>query len=323
MINKIKSSAIFERVQQETTTARLFLKKFLRDWSLNLAAMLAYNLLISLLPMAIALFGILGVVLRNYPQVQQEIKDRIIDAFSTDNTTSSGVKQIVDIAFDQLSKEAGGILLMGVIIAFFGSSRLFVAIDKCMCIVYRVPQRPFLPENILAFGAVFVFIIIIPIMLAFSSAPYILISIIPGGSGRFGAFVAGITFSLLSAFILLELIYLYIPNRNMSFKVTWCGALVAACTLEIYIILFPLYVRLFMGNYTGQIGFAVIFILFLYYFALIIILGAQINAFFFDNYQPLVHGLGTCLSEVYEGYGIDNPNRPLCEDDMEIRSYNS
>lgn len=120
-----------------------------------------------------------------------------------------------------------------------------------MTIIYRLPQRTFLRQNLLAFEMLFLFITIIPIMLAASSAPSALLSIIPGGGGRFGTFIAGMIFSLIAAFIFFESIYWIIPNKRMSFRVTWCGALVAACTLEIFIILFPLYVRRFMGNYAG------------------------------------------------------------------------
>ena len=63
-----------------------------------------------------------------------------------------------------------------------------------MTIVYRLPERAFLHQNILAFGMLFLCIIISPIMLAASSAPSALISIIPGGGGRFGAFIAGMIY---------------------------------------------------------------------------------------------------------------------------------
>lgn len=212
---------------------------------------------------------------------------------------------------------------MGMIFAMFGSSRLFIAIDKCMSILYRLPERSFLRENMLSFSALFIFIIIVPIMLAISSAPSVLISIIPGHGGRFGTFILGIIFSLLPAFILFEVMYWLIPNKKMSFKTTWCGALIAACILEVFIILFPLYVRLFMGNYTGQIGFAVILILFLYYFATIIILGAQINAFFFEKYQPLSVGLGTYLSKMHDEHGIDNSRNRLHDETAEEGPFNS
>ncbi|CAF3356532.1 unnamed protein product [Rotaria sp. Silwood1] len=192
-----------------------------------------------------------------------------------------------------------------------------------MTIVYRLPQRTFLRQNLLAFGMLFLFIIIIPIMLAASSAPAALISIIPGGGGRFGTFLAGMIFSLIFGFIFFESIYWFIPNKKMSFKVTWCGALVAACTLEIFIILFPLYVRKFMGNYAGQIGFAVILLLFFFYFATILILGAQINAFFFEHYKPLIDGLGTYISRMHQEHGVGDPTRPLCENETDLQQHQS
>ncbi|CAF0933329.1 unnamed protein product [Rotaria sordida] len=311
MIDNIKSTTVFQGGQRQTKPARRFIRKFSNDWSMDFSAMLAYNLLIALLPIAVALFGITGLVLKSHPDTQKRVKDKIIDLFPADNTTQTGIKQVVDLAFNQLSKDAGLILAIGIFFALFGSSRLFIAIDKCMTIVYRLPQRTFLRQNLLAFGMLFLFITIIPIMLAASSAPSALMSIIPGGGGRFGTFIAGMVFSLLAAFIFFESIYWFVPNKKMSFKVTWCGALVAACTLEIFIILFPLYVRRFMGNYAGQIGFAVILLLFFFYFATILILGAQINAFFFEHYQPLVDGLGTYISQMHQEHGVGAANKPL------------
>ncbi|CAF3392907.1 unnamed protein product [Rotaria socialis] len=317
MINKIKSSTVFRRGQQVTKPARHFLSKFINDWSFNFAAMLAFNLLIALLPIAVALFGILGLILRNYSDTEQKIKDAIVNSFSTDNITQVSIKQIVDLAFVQLSQEAGGVLVIGIIFAIFGSSRLFVAIDNCMSIIYRLPERSLLRENMLAFGMLFIFIILVPIMLAISSAPSVLIHILPGAAGRFGTFIAGIILSLSAAFILFEIMYWLIPNKKMSFKVTWCGALVSACTLELFIILFPLFVRQSMGNYKGQVGCAIILLLFFYYFATIIILGAQINAFFFDHYQPLIDGLGTYLSQMHDKFGVDNSKRRLSDENTE------
>jgi uncharacterized BrkB/YihY/UPF0761 family membrane protein len=54
-----------------------------------------------------------------------------------------------------------------------------------------------------------------------------------------------------------------------------------------------------LTDYVGQIGFIIITLLLFYLFALILVIGAQINAFFFDHIQPLknsigdsIHGLG-------------------------------
>jgi uncharacterized BrkB/YihY/UPF0761 family membrane protein len=94
MITGLRSSSVFRNGQRRTKPVRHFFRKFLNDWSMDFSAMLAYNLLIALLPIAVALFGILGLVLKNYPDTQQEIKNKIINSFSVDNTTRSGIEQV-------------------------------------------------------------------------------------------------------------------------------------------------------------------------------------------------------------------------------------
>ncbi|UJR24819.1 hypothetical protein I4U23_006194 [Adineta vaga] len=319
MFNRLRSTAFYRGGQRHSKPIRHFFRKFMNDWSLDFAGMLAYNLLVAVLPMAVALFGILGLVLNNYPDARQDIQNKIINSFTTDNMTRSGIEQIVNLAFNQLSNDAGLILAIGIIFALIGSSRLFITIDQCMTIIYRLPERTLLRQNMLAFGMLFLFLFLIPVMLALSSAPTALLRIISDGRGQFGTYVAGIVFSTIVAFILFEVIYLLVPNKKMSFKITWCGALVAAGTLEIFIILFPLYVTQFMDNYAGQIGFVVILILFFYYFATILILGAQINAYCFENYQPLSDSLGTYLSQMNGDHGVGDPHQPLCETESDIQ----
>lgn len=87
------------------------------------------------------------------------------------------------------------------------------------------------------------------------------------------------------------------PNKKIALKHIWLGAWIAAFLLEIFIVLFPLYIRRFMGSFIGLIGFAIILITFFYYFAVILILGVQINAYFGDRIQPLSEDLGTFLSQ--------------------------
>ena len=67
---------------------------------------------------------------------------------------------------------------------------------------------------------------------------------------------------------------------------------------------FPVNISLFR---IGSVGVAVIFIIFLFYFATILILDAQINTFFFEDYKPLANGLGTYLSQMYTEHLVDLP----------------
>lgn len=194
-----------------------------------------------------------------------------------------------------MSRDAGGIFAIGILFSMITSSRLFVSIDKSMTIIYRLPQRTFVRQTLMSILTLIVFVFLFLILFSISSIPTIVLNLIDDNGKIFAVFLCGILVSLLVGFILFEFIYLIIPNKPMRFKQTWCGALIASFILEIFIILFPLYVRYFMGNYAGQIGFAIILILFFYYFAIILIIGAQINCFFFEHYQPFDEAIGTII----------------------------
>lgn len=307
MESAVTNTRLFQYAKKETTPFRLFIQKCKHDWSFTFAGMLAFNLLIALLPMAVTLFGILGFVLGSHPELRNHIKNQIVEAFPP--KANDGIREIMNMAFRQLYHDAGLILSFGILFAIIGSSRLFVAIDRCLTIIYRVEERRFFKKHILAIGMLFLFLILIPLMIAASSAPSLLLGVIPKAGGRFGAYMIGLLLSLLFSFLLFEIIYLIIPNKKMTFKQTWCGSIVAAGALQLFMILFPIYVRKCMASYTGQIGFAVILLLFLFYAALILILGAEINAFFFEHIQPLPVPIGSFVSTLAHEYNDKEARR--------------
>ena len=68
-------------LERELKPYQLFFYKFKHDWSLTLASMLAFNLLMALLPMAIMIFGILGLILGRHVDFQEKIKIKILNSF--------------------------------------------------------------------------------------------------------------------------------------------------------------------------------------------------------------------------------------------------
>lgn len=95
MLDEIKSSNTFKYAKEKTKVVRHFLDKFLDDWSLNFAAMLAYYLLISLLPLVVVCFGILGLVFRDYPEQQNKFADMVFQSSQRNNDTSPIVKEVM------------------------------------------------------------------------------------------------------------------------------------------------------------------------------------------------------------------------------------
>ena len=173
--------------------------------------------------------------------------------------------------------------------------------EKVLNIIYRAPTRSFLFQNLVAIGMLLLFIGLVIVLFGASGAPSFLINALPNqGGAQLGIFIAGIAVSILIGFILFLAIYWVVPHRKMKFQRIWCGAVIASILLDIFIVLFPLYIRRFMGSFLGLIGFAVILILFFYYFSIILILGAQINAYFFDRIPQLPEDLGTFSSEAVQ-----------------------
>ena len=94
MVDRVTNSATLETAEHRTKPARRFIRKIVNDWSLDFASMLAYSLLVALLPIAITLFGIVGFILKDRPQAQEDLKDKISSLFPADNTTQVGIRQV-------------------------------------------------------------------------------------------------------------------------------------------------------------------------------------------------------------------------------------
>ncbi|CAF0758078.1 unnamed protein product [Rotaria sp. Silwood1] len=302
MESRITNTNLFQNVKKETKPYRLFIQKFKHDWSFVLSGMVAFHLLSALLPMAIILFGILGLILGNNINLQNQIKINIINTFPP--KANDSLNEIINMAFEKLYHDAGIILTFGILFSIIGCLRLFIAIDRCLTLIYRIEERKFLKKYLLSIKMLFLFLILIPLVIITSSNPSILFGMILNVGGHFGTYFFGLFLNLSFTFLLFELIYFLIPNKKMTFKQTWCGAITAASALQLFMIIFPFYVRKCMTSYTGQIGFSIILILYLFYVAVLMILGAQINAFFFEHVQPLPVSLGTFISKLVQDYNV-------------------
>jgi membrane protein len=300
-----KTSEAKQTAEKGVKSAQAFWTKFNNDWVMNFAAGLAFNLITAIFPIAIAIIAIAGSIFGSFdPSFQGNLIHSIESVFP--QQISSG--HILEPALKTLSKNAGFLLFIAILVAIFGGSRLFVSIEGYFAIIYHTRQRDLIPQNLMALGMLLLFVILVPLMVFASSIPALVQSIlkatpvsqIPGNGFIFTAL--GILTGLIIAWILFEAIYIVVPNQHISFRNSWRGAVVAAVALQIYLIVFPFYVTHFLGNDTGQIGFAVILLFFFYYFAVILLLGAEINAFFAegiqatpDNVAAMVHQLTSHL----------------------------
>ena len=247
---------------EDAKTFGEFWLKFLNDWTLNFASGLAYNLLMALFPVVIALGATVGFV---SGKLSQENQQALITRLSAIFPSVLG-QDILKPAINILNKDAGFLGLLAIVLALYNGSRLFVAMENYFAVIYHTPTRSFLRQNLMALVMLLIFILLTPIML-FAS---------PIGLG-------GLISGLIASLLLFQAIYMIVPNQHISLRNSWRGTLAAALALQLYVAIFPLYIRNFLGSYTGNTGFAIILLLFFYYFAVILLIGAEVNAFYAEN----------------------------------------
>ncbi len=267
--------------------ANAFWTKLNNDWVFNLAAMLAYNLLMSIVPILALILGIFGLFVSGLaPQAQQQFISGISKALP-------GAQDFVSAALNRLAQSSGILTVITIIVSAWFGSRLFTAIEQCFGIIYRLPMRKFIRQNIVALSMMVLFVILIPIMLAVSAAPSFLSSTVVdrffanSEATRVWLVIAGCVAGFVIASLLFLVIYIVMPNRPMRVQDAWRGALIAGALLEVYDIAFPYYTTHFLkpNSYGSTAGFAVLILVFFYYFGVILLLGAEINSFWAGQRQ--------------------------------------
>jgi YihY family inner membrane protein len=303
------SPGIVHNLEKQTKPLQALLRKFSNDWSMNLSAALAYNLLLAIFPVLVALLAILGFLLSSF---SREAMPFVLHALTNALPNDLNSKAIIQ-AVQNLVRSSGLLGLIAVLSAIFGGSRLFIFLESCFCIIYRVRPRPILRQNLMAIGMLLVFLLLVPIMVLASSVPTLAFSLLQNTLlGRLSllANVAGFLGGLIASFILFEFIYVVVPNQHIRLRHGWLGAAVAAVALQVYVLIFPLYASHFLIGVAGAVGLGAILIVFFYYFAVILLLGAEINAFFAEGVRPLPNDVATFVSTMA---GRLNEDRPIDE----------
>lgn len=273
-----------------------FWTKFNNDWSWNNAAGLAYNLILAVFPIVITLLSLLGFFLNTLdPGAYQSVLDKM----TSSSSSLAEAKPIVAAAFQEIRKDAGLLGVVAVVLALFNGSRLFIFIEGCLDIIYQVRPRGLLAQNLLSIVMLLLFVVIFPIAAVASAAPAFVFSLlqqtafsqVPGSTLLFG--LGGMLGGLIAWYLLFQAIYLVVPNQKISFRQSWFGSVVAAVLLELYLALFPLVVTHFLGIFAGTLGLLILLIFF-YYFAVILFLGAEVNAFV-KGVREMPHDLVTMV----------------------------
>jgi len=273
-----------------------FWNKINNDWIFNLSGLLAFNFLLASFPLLLVLLAIVGFTFGAIDaHTEQALIRNLAQAFPSQTGTT-----LIDAAISNLRRSAGVLLALGIIMAIFFSSRMFIVIENCFGIIYRLRAREIVQQNLIALGLLVLYIILIPLVFLASIVPNALIeTIVPTGFGWFLAQVLSSVGTLIVAVIGFGILYLVVPNRRFTLRGVWPGTVIAAILLVAYEKLFPLYTQAFLrpNNYGSIAGFAIVILLFYNYLAFILLLGAEVNSWVIGE-RETIGDLQTIVSEI-------------------------
>jgi membrane protein len=295
--NKARLGKVLQNIEKKAQPAIAFYIKFVNDWNWNNAAGLAYNLILAIFSLVIALVAFLGFFLGSLDPGGYQ---REITMLTNSVSSMEGIKPLLAGAFAAVKRDAGVLGIIAILVGIFNGSRMFLFMEGCLDIIYHVKPRGVIQQNVMAILMMILFVLLVPIIVLASALPTLVFSFlqrtplgqIPGSNLIFS--LGGILGGLIACYILFQVIYIVVPNQKISWHHSWRGAVVAAILLEAFLVLFPLYVAHFLGVFAGALGLLILLIFF-YYFAIILFLGGEVNAFFAEGVRKTALDLVTMV----------------------------
>jgi membrane protein len=244
----------------------------------GLASMLAYTMLLGVVPVALLGLFVAGHVLSS-PSVMHSIEVDLQDIFpgSTHQTLQSLLKQVAT------STTGTGILAL--VASLWLASSFWGALDTSFSRIYNYPSRPWLQQK--RFGVTMVGVVLL-FMFATVLIPTMQ-SLLKATAGKLPidlahvhdvVYVISLIGSLAILFGCLAVIYHRVPNRAIPWRSVWPGTLVATIAIGAIDYGFPLYLSSIstIDRFSSTVVFIVIVLGWFYLVAIIILSGAVINA---------------------------------------------
>lgn len=266
----------------------------------DLAAAVAFNALVALVPIVLLLFSVAGFILRD-DGVLVEAVHASVWAF-TPKKAHEAIEAILKARRN--TGWFGAVSLIG--FAWIGTN--FVScLARSFNRVYGVPNRRFVRQRLRDFVVILLFAVFF-LLAALAATLPTLFAAYPVNvfferwrlaSAEYQALSYGI--SILAALLLFLMLYRVVPNAGQHLRDVWPGTLTAAALFVVMAQVFPIYFKVFgtIERYDKAFGFLSLLVGWFYLLAHVLLFGAYVNA----TYQ------GHCR----RGAGLGGRSLPGCE----------
>jgi membrane protein len=240
--------------------------------------MLAYNMLLGIIPVALLGLFVAGQVLSSH-SIETSVLGDLREVFP--GTTVHTLNQLLG----QVKDSTTGTGVLALIASLWLGSSFWGAMDTAFARIYGCKSRPWLEQKRFALGML---VVVLLFMIATVIVPTAQ-SILKAGTDALPFDLAHVTIvvyaislavSVAILFGCLALIYSRVPNRDVPWRAVWPGALGATIAIAIVDIAFPVYLTNIstIARFGTTIVFILIVLAWFYVLAIIILGGAVVNA---------------------------------------------
>jgi membrane protein len=259
-----------------------FWRKAYEDGVTGLAAMVAYNLLLSIFPLALIALFVASRVLRSEELAASVIADaRTIFPTAAESTLIDGIRRL-----NEASTTVGIVALVS---SLWVGASFWGALDTAFCRIYHLPCRTWVRQKLFGFLMLSVVLVFIAASVAVPTVQALLATgaeDLPFGLGdtRDLIYWATIGLGLVVLFGALCITYFAVPKGVIPWSCVWPGALGATITIGLVDAIFPVYLA---NISTLRIGTSAVFVLialiWFYILALVVLAGAVVNELRFEG----------------------------------------
>jgi membrane protein len=262
---------------------KTFYVKAYEDNLTGLSGMVAYNLLLSLFPLALLALFIASQILKS-----GELEDSILrDLQRLFPTAAEGT---ITSALNRVKESSTSIGVIAVVTSIWFGSSFWGSLDTAFCRIYHVRCRTWLQQKRFALVMLVVVLVFMLATVLVPTAQSVLVSgaeNLPFGLKHVRGLVVAVTLGagLLVLFAILCVIYWAVPTGRVPWRAVWPGAALATIAIGIVDYGFPVYITNVstIGQQLGStLVFIVIVLLWFYALAIILLGGAIVNAMRFE-----------------------------------------
>jgi membrane protein len=263
--------------------ARATVSEFGRNNGATLAAAIAYYTLLSIFPLILGILALLGLFFSD-PATKEQFVSAVAGQFP-------GSEPLIQQTVNQVVEGSGTAGVVATIGLIWAASGVFAAISLALDRIWHVDQSQNPVRNairavalVVAVGVIFVVSLVLSTGLRIATDREIF------GLGRLVdslsslVSILGILVPLIITFGIFALIYGMIPDRHLTWIQIWPGAVFASVVFEAAKQAFAWYLSIF-ANYNavyGSIGAVIVLVTWAYVAAIVLLMGAQLNAVLSD-----------------------------------------